>query len=182
MGFGLPAAMAAKLIKLNKQVVAVVGDGGLQMVLADLLTATRYELDITVVVLNNESLQMERDKIQAEKKKEIGVDLTNPDFMKLAEACGWKGFRVVLDTELETVLEEAFNTNAPTLVDISTAQVFFPETQIKRSGDRMVGHHFFYDMRNLKCWGKIGQSVTSEFSSFSMYSSRICVQILNCAF
>ena len=45
MGFGLPAAMAAKLIKPEKQVVAIVGDGGLQMVLADLLTATRYELN-----------------------------------------------------------------------------------------------------------------------------------------
>lgn len=129
MGFGLPAAMAAKLAKPEKQVVAIVGDGGLQMVLADLLTATRYELGITVVVLNNESLQMERDKIQAEKKKEVGVDLTNPDFVKLAEACGWKGLRASSDTELESLLEEALNTNAPTLVDISTAQVFFPETK-----------------------------------------------------
>ncbi|WP_338472932.1 thiamine pyrophosphate-binding protein [Niallia sp. XMNu-256] len=129
MGFGLPAAMAAKLVKPEKQVVAVVGDGGLQMVLADLLTAVRYELNITVVVLNNETLQMERDKIKAEKKKEVGVDLTNPDFIKLAEACGWKGLRATSDTELESVLQEALNTNAPTLVDIHTAQVYFPETE-----------------------------------------------------
>lgn len=129
MGFGLPAAMVAKLAKPEKQVVAIVGDGGLQMVLADLLTATRYKLNITVVVLNNESLQMERDKIQAENKKEVGVDLTNPDFVKLAEACGWQGFRAESDTELESLLEQALNTNAPTLVDISTAQVFFPETE-----------------------------------------------------
>ena len=99
------------------------------MVLADLLTATRYELNITVVVLNNESLQMERDKLKAANKKEVGVDLTNPDFVKLAESCGWKGLRATSDNELESVLEEALNTNAPTLVDISTAQVFFPETQ-----------------------------------------------------
>ncbi|QCR32474.1 thiamine pyrophosphate-binding protein [Lysinibacillus sp. SGAir0095] len=129
MGFGLPAAMVAKLVKPEKQVVAIVGDGGLQMVLADLLTATRYKLNITVVVLNNESLQMERDKIQAENKKELGVDLTNPDFVKLAQSCGWRGLRPGSDTELESVLEEALNTNAPTLVDISTAQVFFPETE-----------------------------------------------------
>lgn len=128
LGFGLPAAMAAKLIKPEKQVVAIVGDGGLQMVLADLLTATRYGLNITVVVLNNESLQMERDKLKVAEKKEVGVDLTNPDFVRLAEACGWKGLRPTSDTELESVLEEALNTNAPTLVDISTAQVFFPET------------------------------------------------------
>lgn len=129
MGFGLPAAMAAKLVQPEKQVVAVVGDGGLQMVLADLLTATRYELNITVIVLNNESLQMERDKIKAEEMREVGVDLTNPDFIKLAEACGWKGLRPSSDSELESVLQEALNTNTPTLVDISTAQVFFPETK-----------------------------------------------------
>ena len=70
------------------------------MVLADLLTATRYELNITVVVLNNESLQMERDKLKAANKKEVGVDLTNPDFVKLAEACGWKGLRATSDTKL----------------------------------------------------------------------------------
>ncbi|EMR05791.1 Pyruvate dehydrogenase [Bhargavaea cecembensis DSE10] len=129
MGFGLPAAMTAKLIHPDKQVVAIVGDGGLQMVLADLMTAIRYGLDITVVVLNNESLQMEKDKIDVMGTKDIGTDLTNPDFVKLAEACGWKGFRPESDAELESVLEEALQTSGPSLVDIPTAQVFFPETE-----------------------------------------------------
>lgn len=130
MGFGLPAAMTAKLIHPDKQVVAIVGDGGLQMVLADLMTAIRYGLDITVVVMNNESLQMEKDKIDVMGTKDIGTDLTNPDFVKLAEACGWKAFRPVSDDEeLESVLEEALNTGGPSLVDIKTVQVFFPETE-----------------------------------------------------
>nr|WP_231877274.1 thiamine pyrophosphate-dependent enzyme [Bhargavaea cecembensis] len=129
MGFGLPAAMTAKLIHPDKQIVAIVGDGGLQMVLADLMTAIRYGLDITVVVLNNESLQMEKDKIDVMGTRDIGTDLTNPDFVKLAEACGWKAFRPESDTEIESVLEEALNTGNPSLVDIETAQVFFPETK-----------------------------------------------------
>ncbi|MCM3088044.1 thiamine pyrophosphate-binding protein [Bhargavaea ginsengi] len=129
MGFGLPAAMTAKLIHPDKQVVAIVGDGGLQMVLADLLTATRYGLDITVVVLNNESLQMEKDKIDVMGTKDIGTDLTNPDFVKLAEACDWKALRPESDDGLEAMMEEALNTDGPSLVDIKTAQVFFPETQ-----------------------------------------------------
>lgn len=128
MGFGLPAAMAAKLEQPEKQVVAIVGDGGLQMTLADLTTATRYGLDITVIVLNNGSLQMERDKINVMGKQEVGVDLTNPDFVKIAEACGWKGFHVATDQDLESVLESAINTKAPALVDIQTSQAFFPET------------------------------------------------------
>lgn len=129
MGFGLPAAMAAKLVNPEKQVVAIVGDGGLQMVLADLLTATRYGLDVTVVVLNNESLQMEVDKLKVLGAKGVGTDLTNPDFVKLAEACGWTGFRPESEEELESVMEQALNTGGPALVDIPTAQAFFPETE-----------------------------------------------------
>ncbi len=129
MGFGLPAAMAAKLANPDRQVVAVVGDGGLQMVLADLLTATRYGLDITVVVLNNESLQMEVDKLKVLGAKGIGTDLTNPDFVQLAEACGWKGFCPNSDDNLESVLTEALSVKGPSIVDVRTAQAFFPETE-----------------------------------------------------
>ncbi|MER2078264.1 thiamine pyrophosphate-dependent enzyme [Psychrobacillus psychrotolerans] len=129
MGFGLPAAIAAKMEKPEEQVVAIVGDGGLEMVLADLLTATRYNLDITVIVFNNGSLQMESDKIQAAGLKEIGTKLTNPDFVKIAEACGWKAFRVHDEDKLESVIQSAITSAGPSLVDIPTAQAFFPETE-----------------------------------------------------
>lgn len=129
MGFGLPAAIAAKMEKPEEQVVAIVGDGGLEMVLADLLTATRYNLDITVIVFNNGSLQMESDKIQAAGLKEIGTKLTNPDFVKIAEACGWKAFRVHDEDKLESVIQSAIASAGPSLVDIPTAQAFFPETE-----------------------------------------------------
>lgn len=129
MGFGLPAAIATKLEQPEKQVVAVVGDGGIEMTLADLLTATRYNLDITVIVFNNGSLQMEIDKMQAAGDRELGTQLTNPDFVQVAEACGWTGLRAETDSELETILEQAIRTNGPTLVDIPTAQEFFPETK-----------------------------------------------------
>ena len=129
MGFGLPAAIAAKLEQSDKQVVAIVGDGGIQMTLADLLTATRYSLDITVIVLNNGALQMETDKIQAAGKRELGTQLTNPDFVGVAESCGWKGFRAESDQKLEELIAEAIQTAGPTLIDIRTAQAFFPETE-----------------------------------------------------
>ncbi|WP_234397014.1 thiamine pyrophosphate-dependent enzyme [Bacillus massiliglaciei] len=129
MGFGLPAAMAAKLNAPERQTVAIVGDGGLQMTLADLLTATRYGLDITVIVFNNGSLQMERDKIKAEKGDEVGVDLTNPDFVKIAEACGWKGWKVESSDTLDDALQEALQSKTASLVDITTLQAFFPETE-----------------------------------------------------
>ena len=129
MGFGLPAAMASKMERPNSQVVAIVGDGGLEMTLADLLTASRYNLDITVIVFNNGTLQMESDKIQAAGLQEVGTKLTNPDFVKVAEACSWTAFRVNNEDELESTIQKAITTNGPCLVDIPTAKAFFPETE-----------------------------------------------------
>ena len=129
MGFGLPAAMAAKLEYPEKQTVAVCGDGGIEMTMADLLTAVRYDLDITAVIFNNGALQMETDKIKASGDREHGTKLTNPDFVRLAEACGWKGFRADSETELEAVLEQAIRTKGPVLVDVPVSRAFFPETE-----------------------------------------------------
>lgn len=128
MGFGLPGAMAAKLNYPNSQVIAIVGDGGIEMVLADLLTLARYELAITVIVLNNHALQMERDKMTVENYTPEAVELTNPDFTKLAEACGCVGYYVNADDNLEATLREALKTGRPTLVSIETAPIIHPET------------------------------------------------------
>ncbi len=129
MGFGLPAALAAKLTCPHKQVVAVVGDGGIQMTLADLLTASQHKIDITVVVFNNGSLQMENDKIQAGGDEEEGTQMLNPNFANLALACGWRGYQIEEGQEMEMILEEAIRIKGPTLVDIFTEQAFFPETE-----------------------------------------------------
>ncbi len=129
MGFGLPAALAAKLACPHKQVIAVVGDGGLQMTLADLLTASQYKIDITVIVFNNGSLQMESDKIRAAGDEEEGTQMLNPNFVSLALACGWRGYQIEEGQEMELILEEAIRIKGPTLVDVFTEQAFFPETE-----------------------------------------------------
>ncbi|WP_099355718.1 thiamine pyrophosphate-binding protein [Fredinandcohnia onubensis] len=129
MGFGLPAALAAKLCFPEKQVVAVVGDGGIEMTLADLLTAIRYNLNITVIIFNNHALQMERDKMIASGSIQKDVDLTNPDFVKIAEACSWKGYSITEESELEDTLEKAFLHNGPALIEVETAPTFHPETK-----------------------------------------------------
>ncbi|WP_449536286.1 thiamine pyrophosphate-binding protein [Ferdinandcohnia sp. Marseille-Q9671] len=129
MGFGLPAALAAKICYPEKQVVAVVGDGGIEMTLADLLTAVRYNLPITVIIFNNHALQMERDKMLAEGSIPKDVDLTNPDFVKIAEACSWKGYHIKDESELESTLKRAFLDNGPSLVTVETAAIVHPETK-----------------------------------------------------
>lgn len=128
MGFGLPAAMAAQLIQPERQVVALVGDGCLGMTLADLSTAARYNLPITVVVVNNGNLQMETDRQKVGQHTTLGSDLTNPDFVKVAEACGLAGFRVTDSAELDKTLQQALSLPGPVLVDVSTLPLTFPNT------------------------------------------------------
>jgi pyruvate oxidase len=128
MGFGLPGALAAKLNYPNNQVIALVGDGGLEMTLADLLTAVRYDLAIKVIVFNNHALQMEVDKMAVENYEPNEVDLTNPNFVGLAESCGWIGYHIFSDENLEVILQEALTIQKPVLINIETAPIIHPET------------------------------------------------------
>lgn len=127
MGFGLPAALAAKCTCPERQVVSITGDGGLAMVLADLLTATRYNLKVTVIVFNNGTLQEEKDKMILYGLQQEGVTLTNPDFSLVAKACGWDGFRVEESEKLESTLQKALSSPRPALVDVITAQTILPD-------------------------------------------------------
>ncbi|MEI3607186.1 thiamine pyrophosphate-binding protein [Pseudogracilibacillus sp. SE30717A] len=129
MGFGLPAALSAKLTMPENQVICITGDGGLGMVLADLLTATRYKLPITVVVFNNGKLQMEKNKMTFKGLIAEGTDITNPDFAALAKACGWEAHIVKDENELEKLLQLAQTKQVPMLLDIQTAQDVYPNYQ-----------------------------------------------------
>lgn len=119
MGSGLPAAIAAKLNEPDTQVVSVCGDGGFSMVMQDFLTAVKYDLPITVLILNNKKIGM----IQFE-QEELGnipyeVDLENMDYAKFAEACGGVGYQATNKAELIQALEGAKHASKPTLIDVS---------------------------------------------------------------
>ncbi len=127
MGFGLPAAMAAKCSFPERQILCVTGDGGLGMVMADLLTAVRYQLDITLIVFNNGALQMEHNKMVMQGLIPEGTELTNPDFAKLALTCGWDAYRVTSPEELKPLLQKAQDKPGPVLLDVPTARVPYPD-------------------------------------------------------
>ena len=131
MGFGLPAAISAKLAQPERQVVALVGDGSLAMFLGEFLTAVRYQLPIMVVVVNNGYLGMEKDKMELKQMDSAPTTLTNPDFAKFAEACGGIGYRVEQPADLEAILKEALNCGRPALVDVITSPVKFPGLEEK---------------------------------------------------
>jgi acetolactate synthase-1/2/3 large subunit len=120
MGFGLPAAMGALLGRPDKQVVAVVGDGGFQMTNQEIITAVQYGIPLKVIIMNNGYLGMVRqwqemfyDRAYSE------VDLSiSPDFVKLAEAYGALGLRAKKPQELTAVLEEGLAYKGVTIMDI----------------------------------------------------------------
>lgn len=118
MGFGLPAAIACQLVDPDRQSVAVVGDGGFAMLMADLVTAVKYHLPITVVVLDNQRLAMIKFEQEVEGYPEFGTHLTNPDFAAYAEAAGARGIRVESPGDLKGALTDALAHPGPVLVDV----------------------------------------------------------------
>ncbi|HWI55358.1 MAG TPA: thiamine pyrophosphate-binding protein [Desulfobacteria bacterium] len=128
MGFGLPAAISAKINYPEQKVVAIVGDGGFSMTMADLITAVKYNLPIVVVVLNNNSLAMEKNKMQAGNLVPEGTSLLNHDFAGFAKICGADGIYVEEAEQLEEALTTALNSSKPVVVDVRTSSVPVPGT------------------------------------------------------
>jgi pyruvate oxidase len=120
MGFGLPAALAAKLAYPEKTVVCITGDGGFSMAMAELVTAVKYDLPMVVVVLNNHQLAMIQVEQKAEGYPNYGTDLLNPDFSAYAKACGCVGMRVTRPEELPKAVTQALKEKTVVLIDVET--------------------------------------------------------------
>ncbi len=130
MGYGLPAAMSAAINRPNQKSIALVGDGGFAMTMPDFLTAVRYNLPLTVIVVNNNALAMEKNKMTAGGLVPEGTFLHNPDFARYAADCGGLGLKVSHSAELEPALKEAIKSNRPSLVDVYTSDLAVPGTKL----------------------------------------------------
>ena len=130
MGFGLPAALAAKINYPDNPVTTIIGDGGLTMVLAELLTARRYTLAVRVILLNNNSLAMEKNRMLCAELKPEEVSSTNPDFVKLANACGAKAFRANSLNQLKEVIKKTESIEQTVLIDIPVSSPILPGTKL----------------------------------------------------
>ena len=120
MGYGFPAAIGAQLGKPDDLVVAVVGDGGFQMTMSELATAAIHKLPIKIIIINNSYLGMVRQWQQLFfDNRESGVDMEgNPDFVKIGEAFGIKGFYLRRAGDVVKVLKKALDYNdGPCIVD-----------------------------------------------------------------
>ncbi|MBW3112872.1 acetolactate synthase large subunit [Bacillus sp. MCCB 382] len=119
MGFGFPAAIGAQLANPDSTVVAFVGDGGFQMTLQELVLLKELNLPVKVVLLNNGTLGMVRQWQETffEERYSQSVFSTQPDFVKLAESYGIKGYQVKTQEEVDTVLKAALTSDEPVLID-----------------------------------------------------------------
>jgi acetolactate synthase-1/2/3 large subunit len=109
MGFGFPAAIGAQFGNPDKNVWAIVGDGGFQMTLCELATAQIHKLPVKVLIINNNYLGMIRQWQELFYDNRLsGADLEgNPDFVKLAQAYGVKALRIRRPADVDRILREA---------------------------------------------------------------------------
>ena len=119
MGAGLPYAIAAKLAWPERPVIAFVGDGGLTMLMGEMATLRKYQLDVKIIVLKNNSLgQIKWEQMAFLGNPEYVCDLEPIDFAKVAEGFGLKGLAVRDPARVDAVLAEAFAHSGPVLVEV----------------------------------------------------------------
>ncbi|KRH96088.1 MULTISPECIES: acetolactate synthase large subunit [Cylindrospermopsis] len=119
MGIAIPGALAAKLVYPNRKIVAVTGDGGFMMNCQELETALRVGTPFVTLIFNDGGYGLIewKQENQFGKGKAAFVHFGNPDFVKLAESMGLKGYRVDSATDLIPVLKEALVQDVPSVID-----------------------------------------------------------------
>ncbi|WP_237209577.1 pyruvate dehydrogenase [Rothia nasimurium] len=120
MANALPHAIGAQVAAPDRQVISVSGDGGLSMLLGDLLTARMYNLPLTVVVYNNSTLGMVKLEQLVQGFEDYGVDVPDTNYAAIATAMGFEAERVTDPKKLEKALSHALAHQGPSLVEVIT--------------------------------------------------------------
>ncbi len=120
MANAMPQAIGAKLGSPERQVVALCGDGGLSMLMGELLTAAGLDIPVKLMVFNNSTLGMVRAEMMVSGYQPFGTDVRNPDFGALATAAGLHGERVTAAGGIRPAIQRAFDHPGPALIDFVT--------------------------------------------------------------
>ena len=120
MGFGIPSAIGAQLAEPDKTVICFVGDGGFQMTNQEIALLPEYGLNVKIVLINNGTLGMVKQWQDKFFNHRFSHSVFNdqPDFMKMAEAYGVKGFLIDHPNKLTKTLDSAFNYSGPALIEV----------------------------------------------------------------
>jgi pyruvate dehydrogenase (quinone) len=130
MANALPQAIGAQISFPGRQVVSMSGDGGLAMLMGDLLTLRQHKLPVKLIVFRNDSLAFVELEMKAAGILDFGTDLVNPDFTKIAEGAGLLGLRAETPDQVEPMLAQALKHDGPALVEVlvSRQELSMPPT------------------------------------------------------
>ncbi|HEV3257316.1 MAG TPA: thiamine pyrophosphate-dependent enzyme, partial [Gemmataceae bacterium] len=120
MANAMVQAIGAQAAYPGRQVISLSGDGGLAMLMGDLLTVPQYQLPLKIILFNNHRLGMVQMEMEVAGLPHYGCELKNPNFATLAQAIGLMGLRVEDPAEVRPALEKALASSGPALVDVVT--------------------------------------------------------------
>lgn len=125
MGFGFPAAIGVQFAKPDKKVISICGDAGFQMTAQELSLLKEFNLPVKIIILNNSCLGMVRQWQETfyEERYSSSLMPIQPDFVKLADAYGIKGYLIEKPEEMEATLTEAILSDEPVLIDLRIKQL-----------------------------------------------------------
>jgi pyruvate dehydrogenase (quinone) len=130
MANALPQAIGAQVSHPGRQVISLSGDGGLAMLMGDLLSLCQLQLPVKTIVFNNSSLAFVELEMKAAGILDFGTNLKNPDFAKMAEAAGILGLRAETPEQVRPMIEQALRHDGPALVEaiVSRQELSMPPT------------------------------------------------------
>jgi pyruvate dehydrogenase (quinone) len=120
MANAMPQALGAKLALPERQVIALCGDGGLTMLMGELITAAWLEIPVKLMVFNNSTLGLVRSEMVVAGYEPYGTDVENPDFGRVAQAIGLHGERVEATADIRPAIQRALEHPGPALIDFVT--------------------------------------------------------------
>jgi acetolactate synthase-1/2/3 large subunit len=125
MGYGLPAAIGAQIGHPGALVIDIAGEASIQMNIQELGTASQYRLPVKVFILNNEYMGMVRQwqQLTYESRYSSSYSDALPDFVKLAEAYGWRGIRIENESELDAGIQAMIDYDGPVMVDCRVSKL-----------------------------------------------------------
>lgn len=151
MGFSLPAAIGASFVDRGKDIWVIVGDGSIQMTITELATAVQENANIKIAIINNGYLGMVRQWQQLfYDARYIETPISSPDYVKLSEAYGLKGFRVSSRKEIPNIVKDAQNIDGPVLIEfvVEKHDMVYPMVPAGANLDEMISrpvHEQFKD-------------------------------------
>lgn len=120
MANAMPMAIGAGLSHPERQVIAFCGDGGISMLLGDLMTISQYQIPIKIIIFNNRSLGMVKLEMRVQGYMDWQTDMVNPDFVKLAESMNIAAWEAKESNDVEQALINGFKHNGPAIINIFT--------------------------------------------------------------